>query len=223
MRNYYVILTGSEDSWQAGFTGYDLAVRGGTRLAGTIPAELAEGVSASRLLNEFTIGARASGASFFTHRLASKGKSLVTGLPSDADGVLIGRSDLASEGDLHAIMEELACPLWIVHSQLPLVNALALRQGPIAGHFTSQADRMARMWGWRLETIDVGSTTVGDEGAEGTIAGQPAKVQVGADQFIQRLSSEPADLTMLAWPSQAVSCWDLLHRSDRLMILIPGT
>lgn len=224
MRSYLVILTGSHDSWQAAFTGYDLAVRGGARLIGGIPFDSKEGADPDRLLAEFEIGARAAGASFANERIGLEAGQLTGSLPTDLRGVLIGRSDLGSEDELLTLVESLPCPLWIVHRRRPLTNALGILEAESAAWFKPIAERIAHEWSLRLETIDVGPSSPPQGSVQPSAQEEEptAKLEVNLSQFTSRLSAEPADLTLLGWPSQAISCWDLLHRSDRPLILIPA-
>lgn len=222
MRNYLVILTGSQDSWQAAFTGYDLAVRGGARLIGAVPNDLDPGRDAGRLLSEFEIGARAAGATFTTGRVALSAGAVTSELPDDTRGVLVGRDDLKDEDQLGALIHSLACPLWVIHQRRNLSNGLAILEGESAFWFKSTAQQVAHEWNLRLETIDVGPVPM-ERKASDELEGEPTeKMEVNINQFTGRLSAEPADVMLLAWPSKSLSTWDLLHRSDRPLILVPG-
>jgi hypothetical protein len=224
MRSYLVILTGSQTSWQAAFTGYDLAVRGGARLIGAIPFDPDRVKDPDRLLAEFDIGARAAGASFTNQQVSLKSGKLAGDLPAGLRGVLIGRSDLSSERELNTLLESLPCPLWIIQRRRPLVHALGILERASAPWFKPVAEQIAHDWGLQLETIDVGpsSTREGGDPARQPNQDPTAKLEVSLSQFTQRLSAEPADLTLLGWPSEAISSWELLHRSDRPLILIPA-
>ncbi|MGA9532656.1 MAG: hypothetical protein WBR18_08080, partial [Anaerolineales bacterium] len=222
MRSYLVVLTGSQDSWQAAFTGYDLAVRGGARLIGAVPSNMDPDQDTDRLLSEFEIGARAAGATFVTQKLTFEADSLIGGLPADLRGVLMGRGDLQSEGQLSAMIESLTCPLWMIHRRRTLINALAILEGESATWFKPIAEQVAHEWGLHLETIDVGPIPTQDAPTAEAEQESTEMLEVNLGQFTRRLSAEPADLTLLAWPSRALSGWDLLHRSDRPLILVPA-
>lgn len=217
MRNLLVLLSGSRSSWQAAFTGYDLGARGGIRLVGAIQTHPAAGPDFEQLRREFEIGARAAGVVFTTISMEVVGGRLKGELPQDIEGALIGREDLDSFSDLEHLLGQLDCPLWIISKREELVSALAINGGKAAGGFLRRSIRMAREWGWHLESIDVQYPVPGSrqEGA------RDSSLEVDRRQFLQRLGSEPADLTLVPWPGLARMSWELIDRSERTLVCVP--
>lgn len=218
MRSVLVILTGSQQAWQAVFIGYDLAARSGARLVGGVPMGLPEGRQADQLLAEFRTGARAAGATFSTARIDFMAGKLGGEMPPNLRAVLVGREDLHNPAELSDLLKGIHCALWVISGRRELRSVVALDLGNQAAGFLDQARAIAHDWGWRLGTVQVNSRPSERQPQD---AGVPP-LRVSQRQFIRSLSSEPADATLIPWPSEAISGWELLQAADRPLIFVPG-
>ncbi len=225
MQSILVILTGSPHAWQAAFTGYELAVRGGLRLVAGIPAELGEGHDAGKLSVEFEIGARAAGATFSTTQIEYRAGRLGGQLPENLRAVLVGQQDLGSARELNVLLEGLSCPLWVIQGRRELSRALAIELAPRSVNFHEQVTTMGREWGWQLETVSVSSLHPEAEAADRSVgsAVSDSTLEVSQAQFIRRLSAEPSDLVLIPWPNSGLSSWGLVEQVDRPLIFVPST
>lgn len=225
MQSILVILTGSPHAWQAVFTGYELAVRGGLRLVAGIPVELGEGQDGAKLPVEFETGARAAGATFSTTQIEYRAGRLGGQLPESLRAVLIGQQDLGSPSELNALLEGLSCPLWVIQGRRELSRALAIELVPPSVNFHKQVTAMGREWGWQLETVSVSSlhSEADAEARSAGSAGSGSSLEVSQAQFIRRLSAEPSDLVLIPWPNSGLSSWDLVEQVDRPLIFVPST